>query len=151
MTGSGRPILVVEDDTNDQILIKRAFRDAKVANAIVAVSDGDEAVRYLSGEGEFSNRAKYPLPLLVLLDLKLPRRTGLEVLQWIRAQEGLKRMVVVILTSSKASLDINRAYDLGANSYLVKPVSFESLVSTFKSFDVYWLLLNEKPEVHSVA
>jgi CheY-like chemotaxis protein len=148
MIPSAHPILVVDDDPNDQILIKRAFRGAKVANMILTASDGDEAVRYLSGEGAFDDRTKFPLPSLVLLDLKLPRRTGLEVLEWIRQQAGLKRMVVVILTSSKASLDINRAYDLGANSYLVKPVSFESLVALIKSLDMYWLLLNEKPEVH---
>jgi DNA-binding response OmpR family regulator len=85
--------------------------------------------------------------VLVLLDLKLPRRSGLEVLEWIREREGLKRLPVVVLTSSKEVADVNRAYDLGANSYLVKPVSFNSLLELVKSLEVYWLILNQKPDI----
>jgi CheY-like chemotaxis protein len=111
------------------------------------VSHGDEAVAYLSGEGRFADREAYPFPVLVLLDLKLPRRSGLEVLGWIRSQPGLKRLPIVVLTSSKESIDINRAYDLGANSYLVKPVGFDSLLELVKSLEVYWMMLNQNPEI----
>ena len=102
---------------------------------------------YLAGEGPFADRQRHPFPVLVLLDLKLPRRSGLEVLEWIRAQTGLKRLPVVVLTSSKEATDVNRAYDLGANSYLVKPVGFDSLLELVKSLEVYWLILNQKPDV----
>ncbi len=140
-------ILVVEDDPNDVLLIQRAFAKARILNPLRTVSNGDEAVAYLSGEGQFADRETYPFPLLVLLDLKLPRRSGLEVLGWIRGREGLKRLPIVVLTSSKESIDINRAYDLGANSYLVKPVGFDSLLELVKSLEVYWIMLNQNPDV----
>jgi len=111
------------------------------------VSNGDEAVGYLSGESPYADRGRFPFPVLVLLDLKLPRRSGLEVLAWIRGQPGLKRLPAVVLTSSKESVDINRAYDLGANSYLVKPVGFDSLLDLVKSLEVYWMMLNQNPDV----
>jgi CheY-like chemotaxis protein len=140
-------ILVVEDDPNDILLIQRAFSKARILNPLQFVSDGDDAVGYLSGDGIYADRAKFPFPVLVLLDLKLPRRSGLEVLGWIRGQPGLKRLPVVVLTSSKESVDINRAYDLGANSYLVKPVGFDSLLELVKSLEVYWMMLNQNPDV----
>jgi CheY-like chemotaxis protein len=144
---SGQVILVVEDDPNDVLLIQRAFGKARILNPVRTVSNGDEAVAYLSGEGPFADREAYPFPVLVLLDLKLPRRSGLEVLGWIRSQPGLKRLPIVVLTSSKESIDINRAYDLGANSYLVKPVGFDSLLELVKSLEVYWMMLNQNPDV----
>jgi CheY-like chemotaxis protein len=140
-------ILVVEDDPNDVLLIQRAFAKARIVNPLRIVSHGDEAVAYLSGEGQFADRETYPFPVLVLLDLKLPRRSGLEVLGWIRARPGLKRLPIVVLTSSKESVDINRAYDLGANSYLVKPVGFDSLLELVKSLEVYWIMLNQNPDI----
>lgn len=144
---SGQVILVVEDDPNDVLLIQRAFGKARILNPVRTVSHGDDAVAYLSGAGPFADREAYPFPVLVLLDLKLPRRSGLEVLGWIRSQPGLKRLPIVVLTSSKESIDINRAYDLGANSYLVKPVGFDSLLELVKSLEVYWMMLNQNPDI----
>jgi CheY-like chemotaxis protein len=147
MNPGGQVILVVEDDPNDLLLIQRAFGKARILNPLQSVGNGDDAVAYLAGEGPYADREQHPFPVLVLLDLKLPRRSGLEVLQWIRAQAGLKRLPVVVLTSSKEATDVNRAYDLGANSYLVKPVGFDSLLELVKSLEVYWLILNQKPDV----
>ena len=140
-------ILVVEDDPNDILLIQRAFEKARILNPLRTVSNGDEAVAYLSGDGPYADRLAFPYPVLVLLDLKLPRRSGLEVLAWIRSEPRLKRLPIVVLTSSKESIDINRAYDLGANSYLVKPVGFDSLLELVKSLEIYWMMLNQHPDV----
>lgn len=141
------PILLVEDNRDDVLMIQRAFHKANLAMPLHVVSDGDAAVLYLSGQGDYSDRDQYPLPVLMLLDLKLPRKSGLEVLEWLRQQPGLKRLVVVVLTSSKENIDINRAYELGANSYLVKPVRFAALLELVKNLNLYWLVLSEKPEV----
>ncbi len=140
-------ILIVEDDPNDVLLIQRAFKKANILVPLQTVSHGDAAVAYLGGEGAYADREQYPEPILVLLDLKLPRRSGLEVLEWIRAQSRLRRLPVVVLTSSKETDDINTAYDLGANSYLVKPVGFDSLLELVKSLEMYWLTLNQQPEI----
>jgi CheY-like chemotaxis protein len=104
-----------------------------------------EAISYLAGKGSYGDREKYPLPMLILLDLKLPRKSGHEVLAWLRQQPILKRLTVVVLTSSQQARDINTAYDLGTNSYLVKFVTFDALVEMVKTVDCYWLILNEKP------
>jgi CheY-like chemotaxis protein len=138
-------ILLVEDDADDVLLIKRAFLKAKIANPIQVVSDGDEAVAYLSGAGRYCDRGHFPLPVLILLDLKLPRRSGFEVLEWLRSQPELKRTPVVILTSSKETVDINRAYEIGVNSYLLKPVTFEALQEIVQTINVYWLITCEMP------
>ena len=142
MEANGRTILHVEDEQNDVLLIARAFRKAETSAQIQVVNDGEQAVNYLSGGGPSSPR---PLPSLVLLDLKLPRKSGLEVLEWIRSQPGLKRIPVVMLTSSRQPIDINRAYDLGVNAYLVKPVNFDELVGMLKSLDSFWMGVNEHP------
>ncbi|MDY7031651.1 MAG: response regulator [Thermodesulfobacteriota bacterium] len=142
-------ILLIEDDPNDIILIKRAFTKANIANPIHVVEDGEEAIAYLAGKGQYTNKEKYPLPILILLDLKIPRKSGHEVLEWLRSQPGLKRLTVVVLTSSQQINDINRAYDLGANSYLVKPVTFDRLLDMVKALNFYWFILNENPEVKS--
>jgi len=140
-------LMVVEDDTGEVLLIQRAFEKARVVSPVQIVGDGDEAVAYLSGQGKYADRQVYPLPSLLILDLKLPRRSGFEVLQWLRAQPGLKRLPVVVLTASALISDINRAYDLGANSYLVKPVRLEELKSMVELIYLYWLGFNYKPEV----
>jgi CheY-like chemotaxis protein len=145
MPGNGTTILHVEDDPNDVLLIARAFRKAEIPASIQVVNDGEQAVNYLSGNNSFSSREQFPLPSLVLLDLKLPRKSGIEVLAWIRAQAGLKRIPVVMLTSSNQPMDINRAYDLGANAYLVKPVNFDNLVEMLKTLDSFWLRVNQRP------
>jgi CheY-like chemotaxis protein len=142
-----RVILIVEDDVNDVLLLHRAFQKANIVAPLQTVSHGDEAIAYLAGEGVYADRERFPPPILVLLDLKLPRRSGLEVLEWIRGQSGLRRLPVVVLTSSRETDDINTAYDLGANSYLVKPVGFEKLLEMVRSLEMYWLTLNQKPEL----
>ena len=140
-------ILLAEDDQNDVMLIKRAFSKSHVINPIACVENGEEAVAYLAGQGEYADRERYPLPFMMLLDLKLPRLSGHEVLKWLREQPGLKRLPVVVLTSSREPSDINRAYETGANSYLVKPVVFEEFSTLLKQLQVYWLMLSEHPEL----
>ncbi len=141
------PILLVEDNVDEQMLIRRAFSKARLSNPLHVVSDGDAAVSYLAGEGAYADRVRHPLPCLVLLDLKLPRRSGHEVLEWKRGQAGhVARIPVVVLTSSRESADVNRAYDLGANSYLTKPVAFEGLLEMVKGLGLYWVVLNQRPD-----
>lgn len=146
MNNVNSEILLVEDNPDDVFLLNRAFRRANIANSIQVIEDGEAAVQYLSGQGTYADRQLYPLPILMLLDLKLPRRSGHEVLEWLRQQPGLKRLPVVVLTSSQQDIDIDRAYDLGANSYLVKPVGFDALIEMVKNLNVYWITLNKKPQ-----
>jgi CheY-like chemotaxis protein len=141
------PILLVEDSPDDALLIQRAFRKANLANPVQLVRDGEEAVTYLKGAPPFDDRSRFPLPVFMLLDLKLPRRSGLEVLAWVRQESPVRRLPVVVLTSSRESVDVNRAYDLGVNSYLTKPVGFEALLEMVKNVNLYWLVLNEHPEI----
>ncbi len=143
-------ILLVEDDYNDILLIQRAFRKAKIKQRMVKVSDGEEAIAYLGRQGKYRDQDTYPMPILILLDLKLPRRSGLEVLAWIRQQPELKRLLVVVLSSSRESSDLNRAYDLGINSYLVKPVEFRDFVKLIELVETYWLQLNEPPKIGAI-
>src|SRR5215510_15129392 len=117
MTSQPFTILHVEDDPNDVLLVQRALKKTNATSIIQSVPDGDKALAYLGGAQEYSNRERFPFPQLVLLDLKMPRKSGLEVLAWIRGQASLKRLLVVIFTSSKHDQDINSAYELGANSY----------------------------------
>jgi len=121
-------ILLVEDDPDSVTLLQRAFRKAGLTNALQVVEDGEQAVRYLSGQEPYADPERHPLPVLVLLDLKLPRKSGFEVLAWLRREPDLRHLPVVVLTSSREPSDIKRAYDLGANSYLVKPVAVDALV-----------------------
>jgi CheY-like chemotaxis protein len=143
---SAETILLVEDNPDDVLLIKRAFKKAGLAHSLQIASHGEAAVDYLAGAGPYADRDKHPFPVLMLLDLQLPRRSGHEVLAWLREQEGLRRLPVVVLTSSREPNDINRAYDLGANSYLVKPVSFDTLLDMVQVLERYWLALAERPE-----
>lgn len=148
MNTESRFVLLVEDELNDVLLVQRAFRKAGANVSMHVVNDGQAAVDYLAGHGIYADRVAYPLPTLLLLDLKLPRKSGHEVLEWLRNQAALNRMPVVVLTSSKESRDVNRAYDLGANSYLVKPVAFADLLKMAQTLDLYWLQLNENPALH---
>ena len=149
MTYESMPILLVEDDYNDVLLIQRAFRKANIKPLVSNVSDGDEAVLYLQGEGKYADRSQYPVPLLILLDLKLPRRSGLEVLAWIRQQPELRRLLVIVLTSSQEDSDLTQAYDLGANSYLVKPIDFQEFVRLVELIDDYWFKTNQVPQINN--
>jgi CheY-like chemotaxis protein len=139
-------ILLVEDREDDILLIQRAFEKAYINNPVQIVRDGEEAIAYLRGVGKYANRAEYPLPDLMLLDLKLPGIDGLEVLRWVREQPGLSCLRVVVLTSSDDMRDVNAAYRLGANSFLVKPMDFDDIVQLSKSLTTYWLRLSKTPE-----
>ena len=141
-------ILLVEDDGNDVLLLQRAMRAASLVNPVYVAATGDAAVAYLEGTGVFGDRAMHPLPVLMLLDLKLPGRSGHEVLEWVRGRPQLRRLPVVVLTSSNQADDVNRAYDLGANAYLVKPGSAESLRDLVRTLDAYWAR-TELPEMGS--
>lgn len=136
-------ILHVEDDANDALLFRHAWQKAGSAFDLQAVEDGDEAIAYLKGDEKFGDRVRYPMPQLVLLDLKMPRVNGFDVLAWARKDPSFSKLPIVVLTSSNHDLDIKRAYDLGANSYLVKPVGFEPLVDMVKTIHGYWLHFNE--------
>lgn len=135
-------ILLVEDNPDDIILTRRALSKAGVEALLPTVTDGDAAVRYLEGADEFADRERSPIPLLVLLDWKLPRRSGLEVLTWIRSRPALAVLPVVVLTSSRQQEDIEQAYRAGANSYLEKPVEFAALVGMLERVHLYWLRTN---------
>ncbi|MBI4664327.1 MAG: response regulator [Verrucomicrobia bacterium] len=128
-----KPVLYVEDDDDDVFFMRRAFEAADVRNPLKVVQDGQEAIQYLSGAGPYANRAEHPLPTLVLLDLKLPRKGGLEILKWIREQPALNTLIVAVMTSSQNVLDIGQAYDLGANAYSVKPTGADKLVEMVRS------------------
>ena len=138
-------ILLAEDDPNDVLLIERAFQKAGMGQLLKIVRDGEEAIAYLSGEGRFARREHFPEPFLLLLDLKMPGADGFEVLRWVRTEPQTKRLLVVVLTSSNLQADVDRAYDLGANSYLVKPVSFDEMVNMIRRFEAYWTEINRIP------
>ena len=142
-------ILLIEDDYNDVLLIQRAFRKARIQTPMIQVSNGEEAIAYLSQQGQYEDKETYSVPKLILLDLKLPRLSGLEVLAWIRQQPLVRRLLVVILTSSQESSDLDRAYDLGINSYLVKPVNFQDFVKLIERVDEYWIELNQPPRIRA--
>ena len=132
-------MLYVEDDENDRMLLKIAQQSAKVLMNLVMAEDGEQAVAYLKGEGMYSDRGRSPAPSLVLLDLKLPRKCGFEVLEWIRGQEAFKQLPVVVLSSSSQECDQSRALRNGANSYFVKPISLPPLVEIVKRIYSEWL------------
>src|SRR5258708_1409778 len=139
------PILLVEDDETDVLLLRNAFRNARVANPLIEVSDGHAAIQYLAGAGAYADRTRYPPPFLMLLDLRLPKLSGFEVLGWIRDQTGLAELIGVVLTGSDYSPDATRASALGANSYVVKPASFKELVETIKGIIARWLVRERPP------
>jgi CheY-like chemotaxis protein len=138
-------ILLVEDNRMDVELTIDAFHEAKLQNTIHVASDGQEALDYLFGRGKYADRKAFPMPNLVLLDLKLPGIDGFEVLRQVKSTPILKRLPVVILTSSKEEGDRALSYDHGANSYIVKPVSFDGFLDVVQEIDGYWLSLNVAP------
>jgi len=138
-------VLIAEDDPSDAFLLRRAFAAAEVPATLHFVRDGQEAIDYLEGENSFSDRATHPLPDLMLLDLKMPRLNGFDVLDWLRKKPGLKRLLVTVLTSSDQPRDINRAYDLGANSYLLKPHNSSQLAELVRRIQKYWMEVNQRP------
>src|SRR5438093_12475944 len=142
---NGRCILLVEDNPDDVLLLEHAFKKVGWSSALKIVRNGEQAIAYLGGTGVYTDRQEYPFPFLVLLDLRMPGTDGFDVLQWARAQPSLKRLLIVVLTSSNVQADVDRPYELGANSYLVKPVDFEEMVNMLKRFEVYWSEINRTP------
>jgi len=140
-----KAILLVEDNPNDVLLTQRAFQKARIANEMVVARDGVEALDYLFGTGSYAGRDTRDEPELVLLDLKLPRMDGLEVLRRLRADERTRLLPVVILTSSLEEQDLMEGYSLGANSYVRKPVDFNRFAEAVQQLGLYWLVLNEAP------
>jgi two-component system response regulator len=140
-----QPILLVEDNPDDEALTLRAFKKNNILNQIVVCRDGAEAVDFLFAQGAYADRADEPLPQLVLLDLKLPKLDGTEVLRRIRANERTRLLPVVVLTSSKEDRDIIDSYQLGANSYVRKPVDFTEFLSAVRALGLFWLVLNVPP------
>lgn len=142
---SSKKILLVEDSTDDVLLTLRALQQANILNEVIVARDGQEATEYLTGEGQYAGRDISDRPVVVLLDLKMPRMGGLEFLRRIRTINTLKLLPVVILTSSKEDQDICESYNLGANSYIQKPVDFEQFVQAIRTLGLYWLVLNISP------
>lgn len=140
-------ILLAEDDEDHILLIRRAFKKARLLNPLHVVRNGDETIAYLQGTGCYANRAEYPLPALLLLDLRMPRKNGFEVLEWIRSHPGLRALRVIVLTTSEEMRDVNLAYQLGANSFLTKPADFEKFVNVIQALQGYWLWITKAPEV----
>ncbi len=145
MTEKSSPILLVEDNQDDEVLTVRALKKHNVANAIVVARDGAEALAYLAGATERTARGESALPHLILLDLKLPKVDGLEVLARIRKDEATRLLPVVVLTSSREERDLVESYRLGANSYIRKPVDFDQFSEAVRQLGLYWLVLNETP------
>ena len=143
------PILLVEDNPDDVLLMQRAFRKLNLLNPLRVIEDGEAAIAHLTEVCEGGVRSD--VPALILLDLKLPRRSGLEVLEWLRDQPRLRRCPVVVLTSSKEAPDVRTAYDLGANSYLIKPVEFQAFLDMVGTLNLYWLVLNQPADERSAG
>jgi len=146
MTRRGLVVLLVEDDPDDVFFLEEAFKSAGMPGALRVARDGEEAISYLLGRGGYADRGAYPLPALVLLDLKLPKQSGLDVLDWRREQPALMLIPVIVLTSSQSDDDMTRAYQAGANSYLVKPISSADQLDMVKAIQAYWIALNKIPK-----
>ena len=144
-------ILLAEDREDDILLIRRALAAGSITNPLQVVRDGEEAIAYLQGEGKFADRTEYPLPTLLLLDLKMPKADGFEVLTWIRQQPLLNGLLVVVLTCSENIRDVTVAYQLGANSFMVKPMEFENVIELSKTLRNYWLNFNQAPQALRAA
>ena len=138
-------LLLAEDDPDDRMLIRDALREARLANDLHTVEDGEELLDYLNRRGAYAGATEAPRPGLILLDLNMPRKDGREALQEIKSDPDLRQIPVVVLTTSKAEEDVFRSYDLGANSFITKPVTFESLVEVMKTLERYWFEIVELP------
>ena len=141
-------ILLAEDNPDDVILTQRAFKKSNLLNELIIVKDGEEALDYLFAKGKYKDRDKNVMPELILLDLKMPKLDGLQVLKRIREDKRIKHLPVVILTTSKEENDIVNSYCLGANSYITKPVDFDQFTEAVKQLGLYWLVLNQTAKLH---
>jgi len=150
MREPGQPItiLLADDDEEDRMLAADALAESRVVNDFRFVEDGDELLDYLNHRGKYADAAQFPMPGLILLDLNMPRKDGREALREIKANPDLRRIPIVVLTTSKAEEDIYRTYDLGANSFITKPVSFEGLVRVMRDIRRYWIEIVELPPEH---
>jgi len=140
-------LLIVEDNEDDIFFVERIFKQIGARCELRFTRDGIEAIEYLSGQGAFKDRAKYPMPTIILMDLKMPRRNGFEVLEWMHNQPEIKLIPTIVVTSSTLQEDVTRAYRLGANAVMNKPVDKDSLLQMLKSFHIYWTDFVEMPEV----
>jgi len=143
-------ILLVDDSENDLDLMRIGVKQAQCPIPLQEVHDGEEAIAYLQGEGDYGDRTQYSLPTVVLLDLNMPRKNGFEVLAWVRSQPGLKRIPIVILTASLRTEDVQRAFDLGANAFLCKPPTLDQLTTMIRRF-CDWLDINQFPVLNEVV
>lgn len=138
-------IVIAEDDEEDRMLTREAMIESRVKNTVYFVEDGEYLMDYLHNKGQYADKSKFPTPGLILLDLNMPRKDGREALKEIKSSEHLKRIPVIILTTSKAEEDIIRTYDLGVNSFITKPVTFEGMINVMKTLGSYWLDIVELP------
>ena len=138
-------VLLVEDNADDAFIMQRAWKKADVLNPLRIVTDGQMAVDYLSGDGEFKDREKHPIPGMILMDIKLPYLSGLEVVKWMRGYEPCRTIPVVFLTSSNADMDIHQAYSLGGSAYLIKPPTPEKLLQMIQDLKGFWIKHNQFP------
>lgn len=145
-----KTILLVEDERDDEELTLRALRRSNIMNEVIVARDGEEALELLFGQGKVFDHEMDSLPAVVLLDLKLPKINGVEVLRRIRSDARTRRLPVVVLTSSRQEQDRDQVYELGANSYICKPVDFEKFTEAIGHLGMYWVLLNEQPPVHQM-
>ncbi len=146
-----KTILLVEDSADDVLLFQRAFKKAGINDAVQVVSDGEQCISYLSGEGIYSDREHFPMPRLIVMDVKMPRVGGLEVLRWMNTVKTLRPIPKIILSSSRLDSDITTAYNLGANTYFAKPTAFEDLLLLVKSIHTYWMVEDSPALIPSYA
>ena len=144
MMSEKQTILLVDDSENDLFLMRAAFKKAEFNNPLQEVHNGEEAIAYLKGDDPYSDRHMFPLPAVMLLDLNMPMKNGFDVLTWVRTQTGLKRLSIIVLTASMRTEDIERAFDLGANSFLVKPGNIDALVAMSRCLRD-WIQINHFP------
>ncbi|MGB7539322.1 MAG: response regulator [Anaerolineales bacterium] len=147
MEKTRKSILLIEDDPNDAALFKRALRKLNLATNLTVIEDGDAAIRWFMEKASSTPEQNADWPWIVLLDIKMPRMTGMEVLEWLRRQSRFCRLPVIAFTSSREPADIAQAYRLGVNSYLVKPLSFDQWKEMIRMIHHYWMELNERPDV----
>jgi CheY-like chemotaxis protein len=146
----GQTILLVDDSRNDIFLMRMAFKKAEFNSPLQEVHNGEQAIAYLKGEGKYSDRNLYPLPSLMLLDLNMPMKNGFDVLGWARTQPSFKRLSIIIMTASMRPEDVGRAFELGANSYLVKPSNLDDLAQMIRSLR-NWIQINHFPPLNDMV
>ena len=138
--------LIAEDDPDTQLLIQRAFKQADLAAPVYFADDGEQTIEYLAGRGQFADRGRFPLPVILLLDLKMPFKDGFDVLRWIRAHPNFRKLVVIMFSGSSLERDVEQAFELGVNSFVMKPVSFSELLQVIMAIHHYWFGCNHFPQ-----